>query len=131
MPLNKMLYSDIALRKVLHSEENSQQTQNICITFVQCWANVEDVGPALYKCYTKTSKRHSNHCFVQNELHLYNICTMLGWASVVQMLYKCFVFVGKRIPGNDNVMYIIQLQNVSKKKPFSRRHSISSLRYIC
>ena len=27
-----------------------QQTQNICITFVHCWTNVEDV--ALYKCYT-------------------------------------------------------------------------------
>ena len=29
-----------------------QRTQNICITFIQCWANVEDIGPALYKCYT-------------------------------------------------------------------------------
>ena len=29
----------------------SQQTKNICITFVQCWTNVEDVGPTLYKCY--------------------------------------------------------------------------------
>ena len=28
---------------------STQETQNICITFVQC---VEDVGPALYKCYT-------------------------------------------------------------------------------
>ena len=28
-----------------------QQTKNICITFVQCWTNVEDVGPTLYKCY--------------------------------------------------------------------------------
>ena len=27
-----------------------QQTQNTCIAFVQCWPN--DVGPALYKCYT-------------------------------------------------------------------------------
>ena len=26
----------------------TQQTQNICIKFVQCWANVEDVGPTLY-----------------------------------------------------------------------------------
>ena len=31
--------------------------------------------------------------------HLYTICTMLAqrrrrWASVVQMLYKCFVFAG-------------------------------------
>ena len=30
----------------------SQQTQNMCITFVQCWTNVEDDGPTLYKCYT-------------------------------------------------------------------------------
>ena len=30
----------------------SRQTQNICITFIQCWTNVEDVGPTLYKCYT-------------------------------------------------------------------------------
>ena len=29
----------------------SQSTQNICITFVQCWTNVEDVGPTLYKWY--------------------------------------------------------------------------------
>ena len=28
-----------------------QWTQNICITFMQCWANVEDVEPTLYKCY--------------------------------------------------------------------------------
>ena len=30
-----------------------QQTQNICITLVQCWINVGDVEPTLYKCYTK------------------------------------------------------------------------------
>ena len=29
--------------------ETTQQTQNICITFVQCWTNVKDVGPTLYK----------------------------------------------------------------------------------
>ena len=29
----------------------SQQTQNICITFVQRRPNVFDVGPTLYKCY--------------------------------------------------------------------------------
>ena len=29
----------------------SQKTHNICITFVQCWTNGEDVGPTLYKCY--------------------------------------------------------------------------------
>ena len=30
----------------------SQQTQNICITFVQRWSSFEDVGPSLYECYT-------------------------------------------------------------------------------
>ena len=29
----------------------TQQTQNICITFIQCWPNVFDVGPTLYKCH--------------------------------------------------------------------------------
>ena len=28
---------------------NPVNTQNICIPFVQCWTNVEDVGPTLYK----------------------------------------------------------------------------------
>ena len=30
-----------------------RQTQNMCITFVQCWTNVEDVGPTLYKMLYK------------------------------------------------------------------------------
>ena len=30
----------------------SQQTQNICVTFVQRRTNVFDVGATLYKCYT-------------------------------------------------------------------------------
>ena len=38
----------------------SKQTQNICITFVQRWRNVFDVGPTLYKCYT-------------------NVMCLLGW----------------------------------------------------
>ena len=29
----------------------TKQTQNVCITFIQCWTNVENVGPTLYKCY--------------------------------------------------------------------------------
>ena len=27
------------------------KTKTFCITFIQCWTNVEDVGPTLYKCY--------------------------------------------------------------------------------
>ena len=33
----------------------SQQTQNICIKFIQRRPNVFDVGPTLYKCYTNVS----------------------------------------------------------------------------
>ena len=38
----------------------SYQTQTIRITLIQHWTNVEDVGPALYKCYT-------------------NVLCLLGW----------------------------------------------------
>ena len=31
---------------------HSQQTQNICITFVQRQPNVCDIDPTLYKCHT-------------------------------------------------------------------------------
>ena len=30
----------------------TQQTQNICIPFIQRRPNVFDAGPTLYKCYT-------------------------------------------------------------------------------
>ena len=30
----------------------AQQTQNICITFIQLRPNVFDAGPTLYECYT-------------------------------------------------------------------------------
>ena len=33
-------------------QKQTQQTQNICITFVQRRPNVFDVGPTLYKYYT-------------------------------------------------------------------------------
>ena len=37
---------------VVISSERVNSTQNICATFIQCWSNVEDVGPTLYKCCT-------------------------------------------------------------------------------
>ena len=39
----------------------TQQTQNISITFVQCWPNVFDAGPTLYKCYTNVLCSWGNH----------------------------------------------------------------------
>ena len=43
-------------------DDYSPQTQDICITFVQCWTNVEDVGPTLYKCYTNVLYLRGNAC---------------------------------------------------------------------
>ena len=43
---------NIGSSSVLLNSQFSQQTQNICITCVQRWPNVFDVGPTLYKCYT-------------------------------------------------------------------------------
>ena len=40
-----------ALQRLLIQTCSTQQTQNICIKFIQCRSNVEDVGPTLYKCY--------------------------------------------------------------------------------
>ena len=59
--------------------------KTICITFVQCWTNVKDVGPTLYKCYTnvlcllggltsrgRLSGMESGPPF---DLHIYNLIT--------------------------------------------------------
>ena len=31
---------------------NIPAAQNICLLIIQCWTNVKDVGPTLYKYYT-------------------------------------------------------------------------------
>ena len=47
----------------LCNKRYTQQTQNICITFVQCRPNVFDVGPTLYKCYTNVLCLLGNNVF--------------------------------------------------------------------
>ena len=47
-----MIYTNIAQRVRVTNIRTTQLTQNICITIIQFWTNVEDVGPTLYKCYT-------------------------------------------------------------------------------
>ena len=44
--------------------QQHEQRQNICITFVQCWTDVEDVEPTLYKCYKNVL------CFLGNVGHI-------------------------------------------------------------
>ena len=38
--------------ELVNPDDSPQQTENICITFIQRRSNVFDVGPTLYKCYT-------------------------------------------------------------------------------
>ena len=52
---------------------SSQQTQNLCITFVQRWTNV-DVDPTLYKCYT-------------------NVLCLLGWRG-----WRDYCHLSPRVP---------------------------------
>ena len=49
--------------------------QNICITFIQRWTNVEDVGPTLYKCFTNVSCL-LGHCLNWSFLWTWLLCQM-------------------------------------------------------
>ena len=63
-------YNIIRIRAERYSQfRSAQQIQNIFITFIQCWTNVEDVGPTLYKCYT-------------------NVLCLLGGASLFVLLLR-------------------------------------------
>ena len=42
----------LGLQRAIYCLMPAQQTQNICITFIQRWTNVEDVGSTLYKFST-------------------------------------------------------------------------------
>ena len=48
----KITYTGVYSLNPDMSQKLSQQTQNICITFVQRRPNVFGVGPTIYKCYT-------------------------------------------------------------------------------
>ena len=43
---------DLFCRSHIQVIRDFQQSQNSCMIFIQCWANVEDVGPTLYKYHT-------------------------------------------------------------------------------
>ena len=71
-----------------------QQTQNICITFVQCRPNVSDVGPTLYKCDTNVLCFLGCNYFPANKKHVYNIYRTPAHNIYITMtLYKCYTDV--------------------------------------
>ena len=60
--------------------------------FMQCWTNVEDAEPTLYKCYTNVLARQED--FLSNIVHLFNVGSMLGrrrrrWPSIKTTLDQC------------------------------------------
>ena len=54
-------------------------TQNICITFIQCWTNVFNVGPTLYNCYTNVSCLLG--CLLVNASHAPSEGPALDWSE--------------------------------------------------
>ena len=75
------------LRHWLTVELRSQQTQNICITFIQRRPNVFDVGPTLYKCYTNVL------CLLGYRL---NVCVFVGYISGIVQSYQHIGICGSR-----------------------------------
>ena len=59
---------------------------------MQCWTNVEDVGPTLYKYYTNVFAGQED--FLSNIVHLFNVGSMLvqrrrRWPSIKTALDQC------------------------------------------
>ena len=69
--------------------------------FVQCWTNVEDVGPTLYKIYTNVvcllRYRLKMNLMVSQQTLDVDIILFQCWASVADIhtrLFQCLVFAG-------------------------------------
>ena len=75
--------------------EESKQTQKNCITFIQCWTNVEDVGPTLYKCYTNAlSLLGCTFCILTDGDHRNKVLTDM-LKKLKLMLWKDLTFCHK------------------------------------
>ena len=73
----------------------SQQTQTICITFVQCWTNV---GPTLHKCYTNAL------CLLGYDVFCVGSCAIAAHWNIwhkcrSHIINKCEPEPGVRFPG--------------------------------
>ena len=69
----------------------SQQTQNICITFLQCRTSVEDVGPTLYKWYTNVLCLLG--CVLNRSRTLINVMTLILQNQVIFNHWKLWIAV--------------------------------------
>ena len=73
---------------------STQQTQNICITFVQCCSNVFDIGPTLFKCYINVLCLLTAGALYQHGAFAYFLLTIqmtLCIISVICLLSQYFI----------------------------------------
>ena len=71
----------------LRTPRLNQWTQNICIAFVHCWTNVEDVGPTLYKFYTNVLCLLG---FLSPLFTLFIFLEILQWETYIKWYYLFF-----------------------------------------
>ena len=61
----------------------TQQTENICLTFIQCRTNVEDVGPTLHKCHTNVL------CLLGISKYFLMLHRVVNFEKMLHGLYAC------------------------------------------
>ena len=79
----------------------AQQTQNICITFVQRRPNVFDVGPTLYKCYTNVL------CLLKERPKTVSLWGYMGGTNA--LCHMLLSVISKISPSSHQVMLLIEL----------------------
>ena len=83
-----------------------------CIIFVQCWTNVQDVGPTLYKCYTSLQNCGEPPRLIDNALGLKIPILCLEGSVIWLTIFR------KSSRPNFFSVDLIEKKNV-QKKPFS------------
>ena len=71
------------------SVSDTQVTQNVCIIFVQCRTNVEDVRSTLYKCYTNAL------CLLGTYVYVYIHVPLYEWYIHVHLYVYEYKFIFK------------------------------------
>ena len=77
---NRLTAKQNSAVRVICETMASQQTENICIACIQCWANVEDVGPALHRYYTNVL------CLLGFSLHSV-FYVIIVWYNVIEFVF--------------------------------------------
>ena len=110
-----------------------QWTQNIFITFIQCWVNVEDVGPTLYKCYKNVLCLGYRVVIPWNVKYLLFICINNG--SIQNIIISCVGNVGNLNELRTYSCYFKKIHSplcgVCRFKPLSSKMYIFTRLILC